>query len=95
MGKVKLLTISLDEYDELRKYKDAYDVSHYVWAKERFIHSQSRDEVIEELVNKLNKATDEIEDLQRTNNYLRRDNQFLEEQYELIPYWIKKLIDWF
>lgn len=95
MNKVKLLTVSLDEYDELRKYKDAYENSHYVWTKERFIHSQSRDEVVEELVNKLNKATDEIEDLQRTNNYLRRDNQILEEQYELIPYWIKKLIDWF
>ena len=95
MNKVKLLTISLDEYDELRKYKDAYENSHYVWAKERFIHSQSRDEVVEELVNKLNKATDEIEELQRTNSYLRTTNQVLEEQYELIPNWIKKLIDWF
>lgn len=33
MNKFKSLTISLDEYDELRKYKDAYENSHYVWAK--------------------------------------------------------------
>jgi hypothetical protein len=95
MNKFKSLTISLDEYDELRKYKDAYENYHYVWAKEQFLCSQSKDEVVEELVNKLNKATDEIEDLQRTNSYLRTTNQVLEEQYELIPNWIKKLIDWF
>lgn len=61
----------------------------------QFLHSQSKDEVVEELVNRLNKATDEVEDLQRTNSYLRTANQVLEEKYELIPNWIKKLIDWF
>ena len=91
MNRFKSLTISLDEYDELRKYKDAYENSHYVWVKEQFLHSQSKDEVVEELVDKLNKVTDEIEVLQRTNSHLRTVNQFLEGQYELIPNWIKKI----